>query len=184
MSSTGCARNGPLRPPDTNSDTKPMAIQHRRMEANLPLPHRAQPVKCLDSRGHADAHGQDRKGECRVGAHAAHEHVMAPDHEAEEADGQHRVHHGAVAEDRLARERRQHLRSHAHPGQDRDVNLGMPEEPEQVLPEQRRAALVRHESGRSPRPAARRSWFRGCDRAAAGFPPRAARRTRATRESR
>ncbi len=25
MSSTGCARNGPLSPPETNSDTKPMA---------------------------------------------------------------------------------------------------------------------------------------------------------------
>ena len=25
MSSTGCARNGPLNPPDTNNETKPMA---------------------------------------------------------------------------------------------------------------------------------------------------------------
>ena len=55
------------------------------------------------------------------------------------------VDHRLVAEDRLARERRQHLRSHAHAGQDGDVDLGMSEEPEQMLPQQRRAALVAHD---------------------------------------
>jgi hypothetical protein len=42
-----------------------------------------------------------------------------------------------VAEQRLARERRQDLGDDAHGREDEDVDLGMPEDPEQVLPEQR-----------------------------------------------
>ena len=116
---------------------------------------RADPVECLDGGWHPDAHGQDREGHGRIRVHAAHEHVMAPDQEAQEADAQDGVHHRFVAEDRLAREGGEQLRSHAHAGQDGDVHLGMPEEPEQVLPEQRRAALmvgddlvVDHQAGR------------------------------------
>ena len=37
---------------------------------------------------------------------------------------------------------RKQLRRHAHAGQDRDVDFRVSEEPEQVLPQQRRAALV------------------------------------------
>ena len=145
-------------------------------------PQRAQPVECLDRRRHADGHGQDGEGERRVRAHAAHEHVVAPDHEAEEADAQDGVHHRLVAEDRLAREGGEQLRSHAHAGQDRDVDLGVSEEPEQVLPQQRRAALVAHDLAVDHHQRERRSWCRDCGRAAAGCRPRAARRTPAGRE--
>ena len=65
-----------------------------------------------------------------IGAHAADEHVMAPNHEAQEADAAHGVGHRAVAINRLARERGQHMRRHAHAWQNGDVNLGMAEEPE------------------------------------------------------
>ena len=58
---------------------------------------------------------------------------------------EHGGHHGLVAEDRLARERRENVRGHAHARQNGDVHLGMAEEPEQVLPQQRRAALVIHD---------------------------------------
>ena len=47
-----------------------------------------------------------------------------------------------VAQQRPAHVGDQHMRDHAHGGHDRDVDLGMTEEPEQVLPQQRRAAGV------------------------------------------
>ena len=77
-----------------------------------------------------------------VGAHAAHEHVVAPHDEAQAGDGQHRSHHGLVAEQRLAAEGGQDVGGEAQRGQHQDVDLGVAEEPEEVLPEERRAALV------------------------------------------
>ncbi len=65
------------------------------------------------------------------------EHVMTPDHEAEEADDRAREDDDRVAEQRLARERRQDLGDDAHRGQDQDVDLRMAEDPEKVLPEDR-----------------------------------------------
>ena len=116
--------------------------QHGGSEVDLAAPQRADPVEGLDRGGHADAHREHRERHGGVRAHAAHEHVVAPDQEAEEADAEDGVHHRFVAEDRLAREGREQLRGHAHAGQDRDVDLRVAEEPEQVLPQQRRAALV------------------------------------------
>ena len=58
---------------------------------------------------------------------------MAPD----------RPHHGLITEHRLARESGQHVRGHAHSRKNGDVNLRMAEEPEQVLPQQRRPARMR-----------------------------------------
>ena len=45
--------------------------------------------------------------------------------------------HALVAEDRLAGEDREDLGHDAEVGQGQDVDLGMAEEPEEVLPEQR-----------------------------------------------
>ena len=56
-----------------------------------------------------------------------------PDRDAGEHDER-------VAEQRLAREHRQDLGDDAHAGQDQDVHLGMAEQPEQVLLQQRVAA--------------------------------------------
>ena len=61
----------------------------------------------------------------------------------------HRERHRVVAEDRLAREHRQDVRRDAHGGQDQDVDLGVAEEPEQVLPEQRLAAAGGQEEVRA-----------------------------------
>src|SRR5271154_4230404 len=103
---------------------------------------RPQPVKGLDSGWHSDRHGHDGEGKSRIRTHAAHEHMMSPHHEAEQTNRQHGVHHSLVSKNRFARKRRKYLRSHAHPRQNRDVNFGMPEEPEKMLPEERRAALM------------------------------------------
>ena len=116
--------------------------QHRAGELDFAAPDGSQPVEGFDGRGNADGHRQQRESERRVRAHAADEHVVAPHAEAEEADGANRSDHGAVAEHRLAREGREQVRRHAHAGQDGNVHLRMAEEPEQVLPQQRRAALV------------------------------------------
>ena len=51
-----------------------------------------------------------------------------------------RVDHHAVAPQRLARVVGDDLRDDAHRRKDQDVDLGMTEEPEQVLPQQRAAA--------------------------------------------
>ena len=108
----------------------------------LPPQMRSQPVERLDRRRHADGHRENRKGERRIRAHPADEHVMAPHAKAEEADAANRSDHRAVAEHRLARERGEQVRRHAHARKNGDVHLGMAEEPEQVLPQKRRTALV------------------------------------------
>ena len=54
-----------------------------------------------------------------------------------------------VAEDRLAREDGDDLGDDPHRRQDHDVDLGVPEEPEDVLVEQRVAALGRDEEVRA-----------------------------------
>ena len=66
-----------------------------------------------------------------------------------------------VAEDRLAAEHRQDLGDDAEERQRDDVDLGMAEEPEQVLPQDRAAVGRRRRcahraAGRPPAPAARR----------------------------
>jgi hypothetical protein len=48
-----------------------------------------------------------------------------------------------MAQHRLAHIGNEDVRHNPHTGHNRDVNLGMPEEPEQVLPEQGRSARVR-----------------------------------------
>jgi len=62
--------------------------------------------------------------------------VVAPHNETEKSDRNHRVDHGLVAEDRLAREGGQNFRGQTHRGKDHDVNFGVAEEPEEVLPEE------------------------------------------------
>ena len=55
----------------------------------------------------------------------------------------------ASAEERLAREDRHDLAHHAEGGQDEDVHLGVPEEPEEMLPDDRVAAAGRVEEARA-----------------------------------
>src|SRR3546814_11669080 len=74
-------------------------------------------------------------------------HVVRPDEEADEADRDHRVGHAEIAEDRLAREGRDDMADDAEAGQDHDVDLGVPEEPEQVLEQDRVAAAFGLEEG-------------------------------------
>jgi hypothetical protein len=76
------------------------------------------------------------------------EHVVAPDEQRVEPDRDRREGDRLVAEDRLAREDRDHLRDDPHRGQDHDVDLWMPEEPEHVLVQHCVATLVGDEEVR------------------------------------
>src|SRR5205085_243885 len=111
--------------------------QHGRIETDAAAPHGAQPVEGLDGGGDADGHGHEAEGEGGARVHAAHEHMVAPHHEAHDADTHDGIDHSAISEDGLAREGGEQLRGDTHAGQDGDVDLGMSEEPEQVLPQQR-----------------------------------------------
>ena len=81
------------------------------------------------------------KAAVAVGPHAGREHVVASSAEAEEADRGAREDDDRVAEQGLAGERGKHLRDDPHRRQDEDVDLGVAEVPEEVLPEDRHAPV-------------------------------------------
>ena len=67
--------------------------------------------------------------------------MVTPHDEAEEPDGHHGPNHRLVAEDGLAGEDGQNFRDQTHGGEDHDVDLGVTEEPEEMLPEERLSSL-------------------------------------------
>ena len=93
------------------------------------------PTSMVDSTKKALAHG----------GHADGEHVVRPDAEADEADADRGRHHGRVAEDGLAREDRNDLVGDGEGGQHQHVDLRMAEDPEEVHPDDGRAAGLRVE---------------------------------------
>ena len=80
------------------------------------------------------------------------EHVVRPDEQGVETDRDRRERDRLVAEDRLPREDGDDLRDDAERRQDHHVDLGVAEEPEQVLVEDRVAALVGQEEVRAGLP--------------------------------
>ena len=75
--------------------------------------------------------------------------MVGPDEHRVEPDRHRRERDRRVAEDRLPREDGDDLGDDPHRGQDHDVDLGVPEEPEHVLEEHGVAALLREEEVRS-----------------------------------
>src|SRR5205823_4265500 len=72
---------------------------------------------------------------------------MSPDKEAQTANCEDCENHRAISEDRLARKGGKNVRGRTHSGKNRDVDFRVSKEPEQVLPEQRRAAIMqRHQA--------------------------------------
>ncbi len=111
--------------------------QHRCLEGEGPLPHGPDPVEELHTRRHGDEEGHERE---EGQQHAArHVHVVRPHRDGEPGDGDRGADEAHVAEDGLAREDREDLRDDAEERQRDDVDLGVAEEPEEVLPEQRPA---------------------------------------------
>ena len=104
----------------------------------LAAPQRSEPVEHLDPGRDGDecGHEAEEGQEHRTGG----EHVVGPDAEAQQADADRGEHEGPVAEQWLAAEHREDLAYHAHRRKDDDVDLGVAEEPEDVLPQDRVAA--------------------------------------------
>ena len=105
-------------------------------------PHGRAPAENLDPGRNRDQHRGDRKGRVRHRAHPGREHVMPPHAVGQKPDQHHRVRHPGVAEQGLAREHGQNLRHYPEGRQRHDVDLGMAEQPEQVLPQDRRGAQL------------------------------------------
>ncbi len=116
--------------------------QHRHGEVDVASPQCQHPVVDLDRGRHGDDQRRGGEEEAEVRVHAAHVHVMRPDHEGKRADRQDRPHHHAVAEDVPAGMRADQVGDDSERRQRDDVDLGVPEEPEQVLEEERAAARV------------------------------------------
>ena len=124
--------------------------QHRGLERQLPPPHGADPVEELDPGRYRDQERQER--EERQQHLAGGEHVVRPYAHRQRGDPDRRGDHALVPEQRLAAEHRDDLGDDAEERQRHDVDLGMAEEPEQVLPQQRVAALGRIEEVRVDEP--------------------------------
>ena len=131
-------------------------------------PQRRDPVEDLHAGRHRDQEAREHEEREHDGRHRRREHVVRPHEHAEERDAGGRRRDRLVAEDRLAREHRQDLGEDPERGQHEDVDLGVAEEPEQVLPQQRRPSLRRD----------RRSASRSCGPAAASSTVAASERQR------
>src|SRR5262249_12097447 len=116
--------------------------QHGRFELDRAAPHGGDPRENLHAGRHRDHHGGEDEVGLGAGRHADRVHVVRPYDEADAADRHHRVGHAEIAEHRLAAEGGHDLTDHAEARHDQDVDLGMTEEPEQVLEQQRIAAAI------------------------------------------
>ena len=123
--------------------------EHGRGHGDVAAPHGADPVEELHPGRDGDQEGHE--GEERQVHRTGSEHVMRPHRHRQSRDQQRRRHQADVAEHRLLAEHRQDFGDDAEERQRDDVDLGVPEEPEQVLP-QHRAAGGRVEDVRPQHP--------------------------------
>ena len=143
-------------PADHEDGEKAERVEHRRVEVEVPAPERREPVEDLDARRHGNRHRRDHEEGVQRVRKPDREHVVRPHEHRDEADPDGRERDRLVAEDRLSREHREHLRDDSERGQHHDVDLGVAEEPERVLPEERRTPLGGVEEVRLDAPAADR----------------------------
>ena len=135
----------------------------RRGHHQRTAPERRRPVEDLDA-------GRDSDQERAQHEEAEHddrdrrgEEVVRPHERRQEGDHDRRGGDRLVAEDRLAGEDREDLRDHPEARQDHDVDLRVAEEPEQVLPQHRRAVVGRVEPVRAEVPVGQEHRDRGGD---------------------
>ena len=128
----------PERPPIVNIAMKPSANSIGVSKWMFPRQVVASQLKILIPVGTAMIIDGDHEESLQIAGHADGEHVVGPDAHRVEADRQRGERDRRVAEDRLAREDGDHFGDDADRGQDHDVDLGVAEEPEDVLLEQRR----------------------------------------------
>ncbi len=100
---------------------------------NVAAPQSEHPVVDLDGRWDGDDERGGGEEEPEIRVHAAHIHVVRPYDEAEGTDDDDRPHHHAIAEDVFSRMGADQVGDNAEGRHGDDVDLGMAEEPEQVL---------------------------------------------------
>ncbi len=135
--------------------------EHRDREMDVPAPQRQHPVVDLERRGNGDDQRGRGEEEAEVRIHSADVHVVRPHDEAQAADRQNGPDHHPIAEDVLARIDADEIGDNSKCRQRDDVHLGVAEEPEEVLEQDRAAAVVaqvlalgdqgRHEETRAQR---------------------------------
>src|ERR1700733_3245632 len=130
-------------PPADEDGNESEAEQRRRVESHFRAVERSCEQQRHNRRGYGDDQGGHRKNIRGERIHAAHKHVMAPYHVAEKSDRNHASDKRLRTEKRPAREDGQNRCDDANRRQDGDVDFGMTEKPEEMLPEQRRAAGMR-----------------------------------------
>src|SRR5262249_41375587 len=125
----------PERPPIVNSPTSPSAKWSAVVVRIVPPQRVASQLKIFTPVGIAISIVAIENAESANRPHPGREHVVAPDAEAEEADQHAGVDDDGCAEERLAGERREHLGDDPERRQDQDVDLGVAEDPKEMLPE-------------------------------------------------
>ncbi len=103
----------------------------------------ASQFQTLIAEGIGHEHRQEREDRREHGRLAVGEHVVAPDEEADDRDGDGGKRDEAIAEDVLAGESGDDFGHDAHRGKDHDVHGGVGVEPEEMLEENRIAAVGR-----------------------------------------
>ena len=137
----GCVHDS-AQPAERELEYRGDAEVERGLHPQRTAPHGRAPTENLDPGGNRDQHRGDGKRRVRHRAHSGREHVMPPNAVRQKADEHHRIRHPGVTEQGLAREHRQNLRHHPEGRQRHDVDLRMAEQPEQVLPQDRRGTQL------------------------------------------
>ena len=139
------ARISPVKPPIVNTNRKPTAHSIGVSKVIEPRHMVAIQLKIFTPVGTAISIVAYMKNSWPGHRHAGGVHVVRPHDERQDRDRRGGVHHRRVAEQALAREGRDDRADDAERRQDHDVDLGVPEEPEDVLVHHRVAAAGRVE---------------------------------------
>ena len=141
-------RKSPVSPPTPKTNTVPSAN-------SIGVSKRIEPFQTVSTQfstttidGHADEQREQHEALAEQRAHAGHEHVVAVDHRGEDGHDDHRPHRAAVPVVRLAREEGEDVADDPPGREDQDVDLGVAEDPEQVLVEDRIAAAAHRRRAR------------------------------------
>ena len=126
-------KNDSGKPTNGEDHNETNSKEHRGLEGHGAAPHGRKPVKDLHARWHCNKHGGVHKEQLAGKWHAGCKHVVRPDHEGEDGNGGCGIDHGAVAKQALARKGGDDLRDDSKGRKNHDVDLRMPEEPEDVL---------------------------------------------------
>ena len=130
---------------DGEGRNRPQREEHRRIGGNRTPHQRRQPVENLDPGRHRHQHCRQHHDEAEQWVGPGGEHVVAVDNKRNQPNRDHGVNHGCIAENRAPRESGDHVGDYAEGGENQDVDLGVAEIPEEVLPQYRVGARFHRE---------------------------------------